>query len=289
MRALITGATGNVGRAVIDYCNSQFKQLRLVAAVRKIQNAQATFEQDQHLDYRYFDFTDPASYSTATKNVDILFLLRPPQISKGDTYFRPLLEAARANGVKKVLFISVQGAELSRYIPHNKIESLIKLFNFDYCFIRPSYFMQNLTGYLLNDINQNNKIVLPSGNAEFNWVDVQDIAEASAVVMADFDKHVNSVYTITGSQNLNFDQVAEMLSQVLDRRIIYKSIDPIRFFLRKKKEGLSSSYIVVLILLHFLPRFQPPPQISDDFFILTGRKPRSLEEFLKKHRKIFSA
>jgi hypothetical protein len=52
------------------------------------------------------------------KNIDVLFLLRPPHISEVETYFNPLLQSAKENNIKKIVFLSVQGAEKSKIIPH---------------------------------------------------------------------------------------------------------------------------------------------------------------------------
>ncbi|MEZ5024288.1 MAG: hypothetical protein R2728_13685 [Chitinophagales bacterium] len=51
------------------------------------------------------------------KDIDLLFLLRPPHISKVDEYFQPLFRSAKNNGIDKVVFLSVQGAEKSKMIP----------------------------------------------------------------------------------------------------------------------------------------------------------------------------
>jgi hypothetical protein len=58
-----------------------------------------------------FDFEDEATFDSALSNIDIIFLLRPPFISE--------------KGIKKIVFLSVQGAEKNTLIPHRKIELLI--------------------------------------------------------------------------------------------------------------------------------------------------------------------
>jgi len=63
--------------------------------------------------------------------------------------------------VNQVVFLSVQGAEKSKVIPHNRIESLIIEYGMEYIFLRPGYFMQNLTTTLLPDIIKRRQIFLP--------------------------------------------------------------------------------------------------------------------------------
>src|SRR5690554_5535961 len=121
-RILITGATGNIGREVINYLYDSGIESEIILAVRNIDSAKGKFTDFPRATFRKFNFEDQNSFNDAFKAIDILFLLRPPQISQVDKYFQPLLESAKENGIEKVVFLSVQGAENNKVIPHNKIE-----------------------------------------------------------------------------------------------------------------------------------------------------------------------
>jgi uncharacterized protein YbjT (DUF2867 family) len=121
-RILVTGATGNIGLEVVHYLNALNSDVEIIAAVRNVNDAKQKFADAVNLQFRQFDFENPDTFSAAFHQVDVLFLLRPPQISEVDKFFRPLLVAAKANGIRNVIFLSVQGAEKSKVIPHNKIE-----------------------------------------------------------------------------------------------------------------------------------------------------------------------
>jgi hypothetical protein len=149
--------------------------------------------------------------------------------------------------------------------------------------------MQNLTTTLLTEIQREWKITLPSGSAKFNWVDTKNIGEASARVLLDFEQYQNKSFEITGSENRNFAQVTEMMSTVLGHTIKYRSMNPISFYLKKRKEGMASDYAMVMTLLHFLPRLQKDPQISNDFEALTGDSPNTLMQFFEREKSHFEA
>lgn len=283
-RILITGATGNIGSEVIQYLYELDKESEIVAAVRNIESAKKKFANFPKLSFIWFDIEMQNSFNAAFENIDILFLLRPPNISKVDKYFQPLLQSARKNEIDKVVFLSVQGAEKSKIIPHNKIERLIKLNGFNYIFVRPSYFMQNLTTTLLSEILKTKTITLPSGRAKFNWIDVKNIGEASAVLINSFEKYQNKVYEITGTQNKSFYEVTELMSEITGTNFSFKSIDPISFYFKKRKEGSQISFAIVMTILHLLPRFQKEPEISDKFAKLTGKKATTLEEFIRREK-----
>ena len=281
-RILVTGATGNIGLEVVHYLNVLNSDCEIIAAVRDVTDAKRKFSDAVNLQFRQFDFENPDTFSAAFHLVYVLFLLRPPQISEVDKFFRPLLVAAKANGIRNVVFLSVQGAEKSKVIPHNKIENLIQELDFNYIFVRPSYFMQNLTTTLLPEIVNDKRITLPSGKAKFNWIDVKNIGEATAHLIFNFAKYQNRPFEITGTENKNFAEVVDLMSEITGETISFQSINPIRFYFKKRKEGTASGFAVVMTILHFLPRFQKEPEISGNFQKLTGKKPTSIREFIAR-------
>lgn len=281
---LVTGATGNIGLEVIHYLSKLNSDYKILAAVRTIEKAKETFKNYPTLLYRQFDFENENTYSRAFEQIDILFLLRPPHISDVEKIFRPLLISAQKYGINKIVFLSVQGAEKSKLIPHNKMERLIQELKFQYIFVRPSYFMQNLTTSLLPEIINKQRITLPSGKAKFNWIDVKNIGEATANLLLQFDKYRNQAYELTGTENMNFGEVARLISKITGISIDFISINPISFYFRKKKEGVQSGFAMVMTILHFLPRLQAAPIISNNYQKLTGAVPTTLEEFIKREK-----
>lgn len=281
---LVTGATGNIGLEVIHYLSELKTDYEIFAAVRNIETAKKTFKDYPDLHYRQFDFQNASSFSEAFDQIDILFLLRPPNISDIEKVFRPLLKSAKQCGINKVVFLSVQGAEKSKVIPHNKIERLIQEFQFNSIFVRPSYFMQNLTSTLLPELINKRSITLPSGSAKFNWIDVKNISEATANLILKFDNYRDQSYEVTGRENKNFGELARIISSVLGEKIRFISINPISFYFRKRREGVQNAFAMVITILHFLPRFQAEPKISDNYQKLTGKIPTTLEEFIEREK-----
>lgn len=281
-KVLITGATGNIGFEVIRQISKMESNRQIIAGVRDIKKAKTTLKDYSKISFTHFDFEDSKSFDTALKDIDCIFLLRPPHISNIDKCFRPLFSAIKANNIKNVVFLSVQGAEKSKVIPHNKIERMIKEQGLNYIFIRPSYFMQNLTTTLHKDIKLSRKIVLPAANAKFNWVDVVNVGEVAAILLGNFGKYRNRVFEITGLENENFHTVSHLISQAVNDTIRFYNVNPFKFYSIKKREGMKEGMIFVMILLHFLPRFQKEPCLSDDYELLTGHQPIDLKTFIAR-------
>lgn len=284
---LITGATGNIGLELIRLLTAIDPSDRIVAGVRNIEKAKSTLKSYPNLEYVPFDFEDAETFDMSLKGIDRVFLLRPPHISDVDKYFKPLVSAIKKNNIQQIVFLSVQGAEKSKVIPHNKIERLIQESGMNYIFLRPSYFMQNLTTTLMGDIKVKREIILPAGKARFNWIDIENIAEAAAILLVNFEKYKDQALEITGLENENFEKVTSQINTIVERPIVYRNVSPFTFYNIKKREGMVTGMIVVMILLHYLPRFQKEPQLSDVYQRLTGKKPTSLKTFIEREKAKF--
>ncbi|MGK7390511.1 MAG: NmrA family NAD(P)-binding protein [Candidatus Cyclobacteriaceae bacterium M2_1C_046] len=188
-RILITGATGNIGKPILEHLN-YYENLEVLAGVRNPQKDLFL----KPVKKVYFDFEDITGSANALTQLDCLFLLRPPQISDVKKYFDPLIKVCQEKEVGHIVFLSVQGAEKSSIIPHNKIEKLIVASGIPYTFLRPGYFMQNLSGSLKKDIIEKDRIYIPAGKAKFNWIDTNDIGMAAARVIEAPEKHASGLH-----------------------------------------------------------------------------------------------
>jgi len=147
--------------------------------------------------------------------------------------------------------------------------------------------MQNLTTTLYKDINQIQKIILPSFKAKFNWIDIQNIAETAAIILENFDNYKNQAYEITGDENENLYKIQDLFREILNLNIKYQNTNPLRFYFIKKQDKVQVPMIMVMIMLHFLPRFQQEPKISKFYEHLTNKKPTTIKQFLnREHLKL---
>lgn len=286
MNVLVIGATGNVGREVVNALSLLNHNVNIVSGVRNVPRAKEALGEIEGVNYKRFDFDDFHTFESALSAIDIVFLLRPPHVTDIDKCFVPLFEAMKANHVNKVVFLSVQGAEKSKIIPHNKIEGLIKAYKFEAVHLRPSYFMQNLTTTLKADIEKG-LIQLPSKEAKFNWIDIKDIGEVAARVIIEFDHYKGRAIELTGQNNMSFRSVIESINEELNLTLDYRNVNPVTYYRLKKSEGYEKGQIIVMLMLHLLPRFQKEPIISGHVKSITGHDPISIREFAKRNTELF--
>lgn len=280
-RILVTGATGNVGLEVVRALH-QRGDVVVQAGVRDVQRGAEALRAYPGVLLVPFDFADEATQDAALTNCDSLFLVRPPQVTDA---FGGLLAKARQAGVGHIVFVSVQGAENNRFLPHHKTEQLLMAGDVPYTLLRPAYFMQNFTTTLRADLVERHRVFLPAGRARFALIDVRDIGDVAALVFTDpTARHHNQAYPLTAQNRLTFQQMADQLTAGLGRPIAYESPSPWRFYRTKRREGAARGFVLIMLLLHYLPRFTAPPPTSDAVPRITGRLPREFPDFVADNR-----
>lgn len=273
---LVTGYTGNVGREVLNSLRERSDDQSILVA--------GHHHKPDESDHRFLDFEDRSTFADAVADVDYVFLIRPPKLASVDEVFAPFLDAMVEAKVKGVVFLSVYGADTNRMVPHHKIEQAIIERDLPYYFLRPTYFMQNLTTTLYDQV-KTGEVELPAGDAVFNWLDTKDIGAAAASLLLDFPNHPDDRLGITlaSYQNLNFHRVAE-LSRDSVIAFDYRPVSLPRFFINRLRAGDSAAYAATVAGIHIIQRFQKTVMARTDWRKLIGRDPHTLEAFFARQQ-----
>lgn len=299
-RTLITGASGNVGEELIKLLCDKYlsDNSSLVLAVRDIEKSRRRFsdsfdfdtkklENGNHIRFQEFDFTNPETYDGALHGINKIFLVRPPAISDVQKYIFPFIDRARKNGVEHIVFLSLLGVEKNPVVPHYKIENYIKDSGVDYTFLRASFFMQNLNTTHRKDIMESDEVFVPAGKGKTSFIDVRDIAEVGAIALVK-EGHLNKAYSLTGKEALDYFQVAEIFTQILNRDITYTKPSIFRFFFRMHKRGMKSTYILVMIALYTTARLGLAKRITSELEELLGREPISMDKYVRDYKECWN-
>jgi uncharacterized protein YbjT (DUF2867 family) len=155
-------------------------------------------------------------------------------------------------------------------------------------FLRPSFFMQNLSTTHCADIRDRDEIYVPAGRGRTNFIDAADIAEAAAVCLTT-PGHDGKAYEITGSEALTYEQVARILSEVCGRTITYSKPSAKQFKARMKEAGHSEEFVSVMASIYALAKLGMASCTTDDFEQLVGRKPITMAEWVVTSADCFAA
>lgn len=282
-KILITGATGHVGMEVIRALCCQQHGLEIVGAVKDMEADESKFS-GTTIKLRKLDFFAPETFEDALDDIDVLFLIRPKKMLEAAAILAPFISKAKEKGVKHIVFLSVQGAEQTNIVPHRRIELAIEQSGLPYTFLRPAYFMQNFTTVLREELIANKCFVLPAGNTEFALVDVRDIASVAVKVLLSPASHRGMAYVLTSNERLSFKQMASKISEAVGMPIGFRSPVLWEFYWIKHLAGVPFAEIMLMIWLHFLPRFHKLPVLTDCVERITGQKPISFEQFAHDYR-----
>ncbi|HKK94837.1 MAG TPA: SDR family oxidoreductase [Anaerovoracaceae bacterium] len=283
MKVLVTGASGNVGTYVVNELQKIGEEVVVAGTNEKklIDN----FGED--IETVYFDFTDKKTFERALISVDRVFLMRPPHLGKPEDLY-PFIDSMKDYNIKLTTFLSLMGVENNTIPPHRKIEKYIESKGIPFAHIRPGFFMQNISGLHSNEIVEKNEIFVPAGKSKTSFIDVADIGLAAAVLLHYPNKYMDTAHTITGSESLDYYQVAEILSDVTGRRIEYSNpgfLKYRRYYIDER--NLDKGYVNVTVALYFMTRMGTAKGVTDDFYNLTGKEPRTFRKFAEDNIQSF--
>lgn len=211
--------------------------------------------------------------------------MRPPHLGKPQD-LKPFVDALKEKGnIRLVCFLSLIGVESNPIPPHHKIEKFIEQAGLPYCHIRPSFFMQNISGVHAFEIKYFDRIVIPVKHALTSFIDAEDIGELTAKVLTEPEKHRNTSYSLTGPQALDYEAVAQILTNTLGRPITYANPKPSlakQYWIQIR--GLKKEYATVMGMLYLMTRMGTAKKITDTFQTVMGRKATSFSEFAQKNK-----
>lgn len=272
----ITGATGRVGSAVIKALGSE-TELRGARREKVAPVGRAH--------WTTFAFEKPESFAAALDGVSTVFLMRPPQITQAGV-FRPFLEEMKARKIRRIVMLSVAGADRNPLLPHHGIEKLIQIPEFDWTILRPSDFMQNLETVHADAIRYRNEIAVPAGNGRSAFVDVADLGDAGAKVLIE-PGHIGKAYRLTGPEALSFADVAATLTAVLGRSIKYRSPNLFRFIRDQRNAGTPLALALVMSALYTIQRLGGSAHVTADLQHLLGREPTRFRAYAERQRHVW--
>ncbi|MCG7349759.1 SDR family oxidoreductase [Sphingomonas sp. ACRSK] len=229
MTILVIGATGRVGRHVVD------QLVQRDAAVRVLTRDPAKASFPASVEVAQGELLDIDAVRSAFVGVRTLFLLNAVT---GDEFTQAIvtLNLAREAGIKRVVYLSVFDADRAVNVPHFAVkygaERMLEAMGFGATILRPTYFIDNEV--MVKDVILNHGIYpMPIGGKGLAMVDARDIAEIAAVelIRRDTAEAALPIETINvvGPDTLTGDAVAAIWSDVLGRPVAYGGDDPSGF------------------------------------------------------------
>ena len=229
MTILVTGATGTVGRNVVEHLAKRGADVR--ALVRD--PAKASFPAG--VSVVGGDLLDVDALRGAFSGVSTLFLLNAV-VPDEFTQALIALNVAREAGVEGIVYLSVLHADLYVNVPHFAgkfgVERMIERMGLNATILRPAYFMQNDPA-IKDAVLGHGVYPMPLGAKGLAMIDARDIGEIAALELIRRERSAGPLsldrINLVGPQTLTGMDVAGIWSEVLGRPVAYPGDDTAGF------------------------------------------------------------
>ncbi|RZM37524.1 MAG: NAD-dependent epimerase/dehydratase family protein [Sphingomonas sp.] len=229
MTILVIGATGRVGRLVVE----QLVQRDVDVRVLTRDPAKAAFPTS--VEVMQGDLLDIDALRAAFSGIRTVFLLNAVT---GDEFAQAIitLNVAREAGVDRVVYLSVFAAHQAVNVPHFAVKSgaerMLAAMGFGATILRPTYFIDNEV-MVKDAILGHGVYPVPIGSKGIAMVDARDIAEVAAIELVRRERSPDPLpietINLVGPDTLTGTDVAAIWSDVLERPVVYGGDDPSGF------------------------------------------------------------
>src|SRR5690349_14475721 len=281
---LVLGATGRLGRAVLDLLVDADVPVR--ALTHRSEAAAALPENVEVFDG---DLTVPASLDAGLQGVGAVFLVwtAPPTTA-------PAVVERLATHTRRVVFLSSPHQTPHPFfqqpnpmaVLHADIERLVAAAGLESTIIRPGMFASNALLWWATAIRADGVVRWPYGAAETAPVDDRDVAAAAARTLCQ-DGHAGGDYVLTGPESLSQAEQVSIIGDILGRRIKFEELSPDEF--RSETEGSWPRPVVDMLLAAWGATIGRPAFITSTVFDILGSAPRSFRRWVTDHATAFMA
>lgn len=224
MTILVTGATGHLGRLVIDRLIARGADAAdIVAGART--PAKASDIAERGVRVVPFDYDNPATVTAAMEGVDRVLLISGSEVGRRLPQHQTVIDAAAKAGVELLGYTSLCGVETSS-LPlapeHLATEQAITASGVPAVFLRNNWYADNYVPDM-ECARDTGEFAAGAGDGRVNAAARADYADAAAVIMLG-DGHAGRAYDLAGDTALSYDDIAAAMTEALGREVTYRRL-----------------------------------------------------------------
>ncbi len=280
---LITGASGSVGKAVLQ------EAIRKESKVRGMFRSKAeAAKAPSGCEAVLADYADKESLRKALDGVDSVYVVCSP-IPQLVELENNMLAACKDCEVKHVVLNSALGAgDYPKSFPgwHRKVEDKLKAMGMSYTILRPNGFLQNIVAYNAPSIRAQGAFYAAMGDARVSYLDVGDIAVVAVKALRG-GAHAGKTYELNGPEAISNEELAKRISKVTGRMVNY--VDIPESAQREAMLGMGMPEWQVTALLELQQYYKQGGGAKTDGLLqaLIEREPLTLDQYLTANAREF--
>jgi NAD(P)H dehydrogenase (quinone) len=279
---LVTGATGHLGNATIEFLLKQHTPASQIAAlVRDAKKGAALAAKGIAL--RTGDYFDTPALKKAFEGIGTLVFISSGSIENRVQQHANVINAAKAAGVKHIIYTSVVKATGTlKFFPgidHFHTEAMLKQSGIPYTIFRNTFYVEVLPMFFGGAL-ETGQWYYAAGDAKANFAARTDMAEALANVARNPSQHVNKTYEITSGRSYTFHEIAGIVSHVTGKQVSYIPIPLEALKDGMKQAGVPEAHIPMYASIAEGIGAGELDAVDNSLEQLLQRKPVDLKEYL---------
>ncbi len=243
MKIGITGATGQLGRLVVEKLKGRVSADQIVALVRTPQKAT-----DLGIEARQFDYNNhPEELASSLGGIDKLLLISGNEIGQRAIQHAHVIEAAQIAGVKWIVYTSLLHADtstLSLASEHLATEAALKTSGIAYSILRNGWYTENYTGSVAGAL-AGGAFLGSAGDGRIASASRADYAEAAAVVLTN-ESHKGKTYELAGDNAYTLTELAAEISRQSGKNIPYRNLPETEYASVLKNVGIPEGFALAI-------------------------------------------
>lgn len=281
MTILVTGATGQLGRLVVDNLLARGVEPSAIrAGARDI--AKAADLADRGVQVVALDYDAPETVAAAVDGVDALLLISSSEVGKRAAQHQVVIDAARAAGVKKLVYTSASKATTSDLVlapEHKATEKAIVASGIPAVILRNNWYTENYVADVAR-AKETGTIAASVGEGRVASASRIDYAEAAAVALTQ-DGHIGQVYELGGDVAWSFEELAAAASELTGREVRYTPLTTAEHAVALEAAGLDAGTVGFVTALDANIRDGALAETDGTLSRLLGRPTTPLDEGLR--------
>jgi uncharacterized protein YbjT (DUF2867 family) len=294
---LVTGAAGDIGAIGRHLTAMLLAKGHKVRALVRREDERAEALRQLGAEVMLGDLTDLASMHRAVEGCARIYF----GMSVSAAYLEAtvnLAAVARHHGVEAIVNMSqmtvtqmsiTETTDSPQHKLHWLAEQALAWSGLPVVTVRPTGFLESFFLRLAAaGVRETDELVLPLGSSKTSPISAVDVARAVSVILDDPSPHIGHIYNLTGSESADLDHYARVFSEALGRTIRYRNVPVSPWTDKLRTLGVPThvlNHLAVMADLHIQGRYD---RMTDDLFKLTGEKPTSMRDFVKRHAAEFT-
>ena len=239
MKIAVTGATGQLGRLVIEGLRARLPVVNIVALVRNVSKAA-----DLGVDTREADYTRPETLGRALAGIDTLMLISSSEVGQRVVQHRNVIDAAKAAGVKRIVYTSLLHADRSTLVSlapeHVATESLLKASGLAVTVLRNGWYTENYTGSVGSAV-AHGAFIGSAADGLIASAARADYAQAAVAVLTSAG-HESKTYELAGDAPFTLTELAAEISRQAGKAIPYRNLPQAEYAAALTAAGLPAPW-----------------------------------------------